>query len=597
LLTCPPPSDTTAPAAPVITSPANNTHDIDGSFTISGTAEANSTVEVFEGTASRGTTATDASGTWSVPLSGVTEGNHTYAATAKDAAGNVSARSNPLTIIVDKSAQTAPRGELDANTLGLGESVNAYAFFPGQKQAQTFTAERNGKVTTVKVKIHVDSGYAPIEGLKMDITTVDPATGLPTSNVLASTTIPSSDIPLLPVNTNPSLIPLTTLTFENPATAQAGGRYAIVIDTIAPDAPLHLLRWTTILQDYSGGQGMWINDNGSFAGFLPARPERDNVSDQVFATYVTPPDTTPPDTALGSSGPSGTTNSASASFAFSSTEEGSTFECSLDGSAFEACSSPKEYTDLAEHAHTFEVRATNAAGTDPTPATRTWTVDTTAPAAPVISTPADNSFDTDGSFPVSGTAEAGTTVTLSEGTLSKGTATADGTGNWSIVLTGVTQGSHTYFAKAQDAVGNTSIASNAVKVIVDTKAPTVKSLVATNRTTTGVPRRNTNFQATFSEKMNANTLNKSTYKLYRCPTTTSTNCTTQITNVTVTPRTDGLGATLNPYGVTTTLLSANTRYKVVVTQGAKDAAGNALDQNPSATGNQPKVTYFKTGSS
>jgi hypothetical protein len=177
---------------------------------------------------------------------------------------------------------------------GLGESVNAYTFFPGQKQVQTFTAEHDGQVTTVKVKIHLDSAFAPIEGLKMDITTVDPATGLPTSNVLASTTIPSSEIPLLPVNTAPSLIPLTTLTFENPATVEAGERYAIVIDTIAPDSPLHLVRWTTTLQEYDGGQGMWINDAGGFVGFLPAQPERDNVSDQVFAIYITPPGPTGP---------------------------------------------------------------------------------------------------------------------------------------------------------------------------------------------------------------------------------------------------------------------------------------------------------------
>lgn len=41
----------------------------------------------------------------------------------------------------------------------------------------------------------------------------------------------------------------------------------------------------------------------------------------------------------------------------------------------------------------------------------------------------------------------------------------------------------------------------------DTQAPTVKSLVATNRTATGEPRRNTNFLATFSEPMNKSTLN------------------------------------------------------------------------------------------
>ncbi|CAN5239158.1 hypothetical protein BH18ACT10_BH18ACT10_07350 [soil metagenome] len=57
--------DTTAPAAPVITSPANNTSDNDGSFTLSGTAEPNSTVKIYEGTTLKITTTTDADGAWS----------------------------------------------------------------------------------------------------------------------------------------------------------------------------------------------------------------------------------------------------------------------------------------------------------------------------------------------------------------------------------------------------------------------------------------------------------------------------------------------------------------------------------------------------
>ena len=111
---------------------------------------------------------------------------------------------------------------------------------------------------------------------------------------LASSTIPSSDIPVLPVNIDPASIPMTTGTFGSPATVEAGKQYAIVMDTIVSNTDLHFLRWTTTLQDYSGGQGMWINGNGSFVSFLPAKPERDNASDQVFAIYVTVQDTTAP---------------------------------------------------------------------------------------------------------------------------------------------------------------------------------------------------------------------------------------------------------------------------------------------------------------
>lgn len=89
-----------------------------------------------------------------------------------------------------------------------------------------------------------------------------------------------------------------------------------------------------------------------------------------------PADTTPPETTI-TSGPSGTTSSTAASFEFSSSEAGSTFECGLDGAAYAACTSPTAYSDLAPGSHTFGVRATDAAGNvDVTPATRTWTIDT-----------------------------------------------------------------------------------------------------------------------------------------------------------------------------------------------------------------------------
>ena len=111
---------------------------------------------------------------------------------------------------------------------------------------------------------------------------------------------------------------------------------------------------------------------------------------------------------------------------------------------------------------------------------------------------------------------------------------------------------------------------------------------------TGVAR-DTNPTVTFSEKMAPASVTKSTFQLYKCSSTTSTHCTTQITNVTVALSTDGLKATLNPYRMSSTLLASRTKYKAVVTIGAKDPAGNALDQDPSASGNQQKVWYFTTG--
>jgi hypothetical protein len=54
--------------------------------------------------------------------------------------------------------------------------------------------------------------------------------------------------------------------------------------------------------------------------------------------------------------------------------------------------------------------------------------------------------------------------------------------------------------------------------------------------------------------------------------------TTQVTNVTVTLSSGGLKATLTPYGTSSTLLAANTRYKAVVTTGAGGAQKFAVAQ-------------------
>jgi hypothetical protein len=111
-------------------------------------------------------------------------------------------------------------------------------------------------------------------------------------------------------------------------------------------------------------------------------------------------DRTPPETTI-TDQPPATTTVTSASFSFSSSETPSTFECSLDGTLFAACSSPAPYSGLAVGEHEFAVRATDAAGNvDPSPATYTWQVeaDTTPPqttlavVAPEITTETAASF-------------------------------------------------------------------------------------------------------------------------------------------------------------------------------------------------------------
>lgn len=78
--------------------------------------------------------------------------------------------------------------------------------------------------------------------------------------------------------------------------------------------------------------------------------------------------------------PASSTAATSATFTFKGSDNltpaGSlTFQCKLDGGAFGACSSPKNYANLAIGTHTFKVRAKDQAGNvDPTPASFTWTI-------------------------------------------------------------------------------------------------------------------------------------------------------------------------------------------------------------------------------
>jgi hypothetical protein len=122
-------------------------------------------------------------------------------------------------------------------------------------------------------------------------------------------------------------------------------------------------------------------DNGAGLSWQISVPNGSQVS-RTFRTTFEPagtrcavtaqPDTLPPDATI-SSAPPGSTPSRDASFSFGSSDPSARFECSLDGGAFEACSSPKSYTGLSEGAHTFVVRAIDAAGNQSSD-THSWTI-------------------------------------------------------------------------------------------------------------------------------------------------------------------------------------------------------------------------------
>ena len=111
---------------------------------------------------------------------------------------------------------------------------------------------------------------------------------------------------------------------------------------------------------------------GAHAFSVRARDRAGNTGSAVVAswTIVSPPDTTPPTATIVSAVESG----GGITFAFTSSEAGSTFACALDGGAFELCTSPRAYAAVAPGSHTFAVRATDAAGNTGAAATHSWTV-------------------------------------------------------------------------------------------------------------------------------------------------------------------------------------------------------------------------------
>ena len=130
---------------------------------------------------------------------------------------------------------------------------------------------------------------------------------------------------------------------------------------------------------------------------------------------------------------------------------------------------------------TYTIGVTNGISPGALPlSTQTITIDTQAPVAPsapdLIAASDSGISSTDNITNVTtptftGTAEAGATVRLYNGTTLVGTGLADGSGNWSIATSVLSNGAHVITAKATDTAGNTSIASSALSVTIDASAP------------------------------------------------------------------------------------------------------------------------------
>jgi hypothetical protein len=241
-------------------------------------------------------------------------------------------------------------------------------------------------------------------------------------------------------------------------------------DVVAGTAPAGAEVQVGVGGDQGAGQGTTADGSGHWSvDFSPfdvtetmavSAMVRDTDADETRVDR--PADAIPPETTI-ESGPAGLTNDSTPSFTFSANEP-STFECRVDGAAFAPCSSPFTTAPLGDGAHTFEVRAIDAAGNlDTTPASRAFTVDTVAPQTTIDSGPSGPTNDSTPTFGFSAS-ETSTFQCRVDGGAFAGCSspfTTDTLGD----------GAHTFDVRATDAAGNLDATPASRPLTVDTVAP------------------------------------------------------------------------------------------------------------------------------
>ncbi len=497
--------DGVAPAAPVI-DPSNGTE-------ISGTAEAGATVILTDGGGNPiGQATADGSGNWTftpgTPLANGTVIN----AVAQDPAGNTS---GPASVTVDAIAPAAPvidpsNGVVISGTAEAGATViltdgngnpigQVTADGSGNWAFTPATPLANGTVINALAQDAAGNNSSPtsatVDSLAPAAPVIDPSNG----SVIAGTAEAGATVILTDGNGNPigqvtadgsgnwSFTPGTPLangTVVNAVAQDAAGNTSgpasTTVDSVAPAAPVidpsngsviagtAEAGATVILTDGGGNPiGQATADGSGNWSFTPGTPLANGTVINAVAQ----------DPAGNTSGPTSTTvdavapatpvvNPSNGSVIAGTAEAGATViltdgggnpigQATADGSGNWSFTPS---TPLANGSVVNAV-AQDAAGNTSGPASTT--VDSVAPATPVL--------DPSNGTVISGTAEAGATVILTDGGGNPiGQTTADGSGNWSFTPGTPLANGSVINAVAQDAAGNTS---GPVSTTVDAVAP------------------------------------------------------------------------------------------------------------------------------
>ncbi|MCS7673657.1 Ig-like domain-containing protein [Pseudomonas aeruginosa] len=497
--------DGVAPAAPVI-DPSNGTE-------ISGTAEAGATVILTDGGGNPiGQATADGSGNWTftpgTPLANGTVIN----AVAQDPAGNTS---GPASVTVDAIAPPAPvidpsNGVVISGTAEAGATViltdgngnpigQVTADGSGNWAFTPATPLANGTVINALAQDAAGNNSSPtsatVDSLAPAAPVIDPSNG----SVIAGTAEAGATVILTDGNGNPigqvtadgsgnwSFTPGTPLSngtvvnaVAQDAAGNTSGPASTTVDSVAPAAPVidpsngsviagtAEAGATVILTDGGGNPiGQATADGSGNWSFTPGTPLANGTVINAVAQ----------DPAGNTSGPTSTTvdavapatpvvNPSNGSVIAGTAEAGATViltdgggnpigQATADGSGNWSFTPG---TPLANGSVVNAV-AQDAAGNTSGPASTT--VDSVAPATPVL--------DPSNGTVISGTAEAGATVILTDGGGNPiGQATADGSGNWSFTPGTPLANGSVINAVAQDAAGNTS---GPVSTTVDAVAP------------------------------------------------------------------------------------------------------------------------------
>ncbi|MBI3555227.1 MAG: hypothetical protein HY074_03050, partial [Deltaproteobacteria bacterium] len=138
-------------------------------------------------------------------------------------------------------------------------------------------------------------------------------------------------------------------------------------------------------------------------------------------------------------------NSSSVRFTFTASEA-ATFDCSIDGVTTRGCASPATYTSLVDGAHAFSVVAHDLAGNASTPASFSWSIDTSVPVVNLTSMAVWGTTNQTGNSFTFTVSKPATVACAVDGVYAP-CGSPDS-------VSGLANGTHTFTARATDQAGN-----------------------------------------------------------------------------------------------------------------------------------------------